>query len=455
MDWNSLLHRRPDAAVHALQPAVLPARRRPGPLPGRLRRGHRRPGPLRHRGHADLPRRRRVHRRRQRRTRRARPQRLIVATGVSQPYVPAIPGIEPAERYDDVSRRPGRLHRPAGADHRQGQLGVRDRRRPDGDRRGHPRGRAAARCGWPGRPTTSGTCARSTTTSSTPTSSSRRTRCSTARCERIDAATAAGTGSTFRFARADEVVRELRYDRVIACTGFRFDASIFDDGCRPELVINDRFPAQTAEWESVNVPGLYFAGTLTQAARLQEVHQRLHPRLPLRRARPAPDPRAPATTTTPWPADDARRRRRRRSRDAIIARVNRTSALWQQFGFLGDVVTVAGDGARYHEEVPVDYVARRRPRPGRRTAFVVTLEYGPDHDQVDPFDITVRRVARERRGGNAHDASLPAPGRALAPRRRGRRTRTTWPRTWRTSGTGRRCTCGRWRRSSTVAWKPR
>jgi hypothetical protein len=25
---------------------------------------------------------------------------------------------------------------------------------------------------------------------------------------------------------------------------------------------------------------------------------------------------------------------------------------------------------------------------------VVTLEYGPDHDKVDPFDITVRRVAQ-------------------------------------------------------------
>ena len=32
----------------------------------------------------------------------------------------------------------------------------------------------------------------------------------------------------FAFSRANEVVKELRYDRVIVCTGFRFDASIFD-----------------------------------------------------------------------------------------------------------------------------------------------------------------------------------------------------------------------------------
>ena len=38
---------------------------------------------------------------------------------------------------------------------------------------------------------------------------------------------------TVSFARANEVKKDLRYDRVIVCTGFRFDASIFDPDCRP------------------------------------------------------------------------------------------------------------------------------------------------------------------------------------------------------------------------------
>ena len=67
---------------------------------------------------------------------------------------------------------------------------------------------------------------------------------------------------TVSFARVSEVQKSLRYDRVIVCTGFRFDASIFDEQCRPELVIRDRFPAKTSQWESINVPDLYFAGTL-------------------------------------------------------------------------------------------------------------------------------------------------------------------------------------------------
>src|SRR5262249_25977108 len=68
----------------------------------------------------------------------------------------------------------------------------------------------------------------------------------------------------FSFARADEVTKDLRYDRVILCTGFRFDASIFADDCRPDLVLHDRLPAQTSDWQSTNVPDLYFAGTLMQ-----------------------------------------------------------------------------------------------------------------------------------------------------------------------------------------------
>ncbi len=64
---------------------------------------------------------------------------------------------------------------------------------------------------------------------------------------------------TFAYARRDKVV-QLAYDRVITCTGFRMDPSIFDDTCRPELTINDRFPALTPEWEAVNIPGLYFPG---------------------------------------------------------------------------------------------------------------------------------------------------------------------------------------------------
>ncbi|MEV0263487.1 NAD(P)-binding domain-containing protein [Streptomyces sp. NPDC050617] len=203
------------------------------------------------------------------------------------------------------------------------------------------------------------------------------------------------------FARVNEVVKEIRYDRVILATGFRFDASVFAPECRPEMVINDRFPAQDDAWESTNVPDLYFAGTITQARDFKKstsgfIHgfrynvRALHRILEQRyhqRSWPAR-----ALTGTPEAAADA-----------VIERVNRTSALFQLFGFLADAVLVGPDGAlRYCEEVPVAHL-HRAVADGRFGAVdsyaAVTLEYGADHDLVNPFDITAGRVSQQSASG--------------------------------------------------------
>src|SRR5690606_38791355 len=56
------------------------------------------------------------------------------------------------------------------------------------------------------------------------------------------------------FERVAEVVKDIPYDRVIVATGFRFDTSIFDPACAPDLIVDGRFPALTPVGESVNVP---------------------------------------------------------------------------------------------------------------------------------------------------------------------------------------------------------
>lgn len=210
---------------------------------------------------------------------------------------------------------------------------------------------------------------------------------------------------TVAFARANEVTKDLRYDRVIACTGFRFDASIFADDCRPELVINDRFPAQDPAWESVNVPDLHFAGTITQARDFKKstsafIHgfrygvRALH-RILEERHHGVPWPRREL------PAEPAA------LAAAVLDRVNRTSALWQEFGFLADVIVPERDGSWYAEEWPVEYAHQVAPG-GDAGYFLVTLEYGPDHDKVDPFDIEAGRIAQD-------DAARAAEGRYLHP----------------------------------------
>jgi thioredoxin reductase len=193
----------------------------------------------------------------------------------------------------------------------------------------------------------------------------------------------------FRYARTTERLRELLYDRIILCAGFRFDADVFDDSCRPALVIDGRFPHQNYAYESVNVPGLHFAGTLTQQRDFKQgtngfIHgyrygARALYRILAARHHAEPWPARPLTTAPEAIAD------------AVVARVNRSSALWQQFGVLGDVISVDGDGALYQEEVPLEYATDGGLGPARHR-FVVDLEYGPDHDGIDPFDVSVPRV---------------------------------------------------------------
>jgi thioredoxin reductase len=205
------------------------------------------------------------------------------------------------------------------------------------------------------------------------------------------------------FSRADEVVKDIRYDRVIACTGFQFDHSIFAGSARPDLVIKDRFPAQTSEWESVNVPGLYFAGTLMQVRDFKKstsgfIHgfrytvRALH-RILERKNHGADWPRVT------YPADSVA------LTEAVLNRVNRSSALWQQFGSLADVIVPECPDAAYYEEMPVDYV---HDSGFADEYLMVTLEYGPDHDKVDPFDISVRRVSQNN-AARAHDAAYLHP----------------------------------------------
>ncbi len=210
---------------------------------------------------------------------------------------------------------------------------------------------------------------------------------------------------SFSFSRVQEVTKELSYDRVILCAGFAMDTTIFGPGAEPDLVIDGRFPEQTSAWESVNVPDLYVAGTLTQQRDFKRstsgfIHGFRYGVRALSRIL------AQRYHDTEWPFEKIEVTPAAVSA-AVIARINRTSALWQQFGVLSDVVTVTGGEGRYQEEVPVAYFADGGLGHPEH-AFVVTLEYGPDHDQVDPFDISVGRVAQDV-VGQAHDAAYLHP----------------------------------------------
>jgi thioredoxin reductase len=330
-------------------------------------------------------------------------QRLIVATGVSKPYIPPIPGIETAEVYTSVSIDPRDF-----TDQRVLVIGKGNSAFETAENLIetaaviHVAGPSSVHLAWK---THYVGHLRAVNNNLLDTYQLKSQNAvldgNIERIERRDGSYVV----TFSFSRANEVKKDLRYDRVIVCTGFRFDASLFADECRPELVICDRFPAQTSEWQSTNVPNLYFAGTLMQVRDYKKstsafIHgfrycvRSLHRMLERKY-------HGVAWPHRPLPADP------QALMEAVIARVNRTSALWQMFTFLCDLIVVEPNvGANYYEELPLDYV--HEAEFGRGESFTITLEYGPDHDQFDPFDITVGRISQS-------DAESAQKGRYLHP----------------------------------------
>lgn len=197
--------------------------------------------------------------------------------------------------------------------------------------------------------------------------------------------------ATFRYAHADGEVETIEYDRIISCAGFRLDTSIFADDTRPRLTSCGRLPVQSAAWESVNVPDMYFAGTLMQQRDYKRYMSAfIHGfRYNVRTLATLLDARYHGAS---WPQiaatfDHSELTAR------LIERINQTSALWQQPGFLCDVVRYDRGSGRCEliEELSVD-LAREKLFANGAGALLLTLEFGHS-DAPDPFH--VERVRRE------------------------------------------------------------
>ncbi|HYH44826.1 MAG TPA: hypothetical protein VEG34_04020, partial [Thermoanaerobaculia bacterium] len=179
-------------------------------------------------------------------------------------------------------------------------------------------------------------------------------------------------------------VEDLVYDRIILCTGFRFDNSFFDADCRPELSINDRYPGMTCEWESMNVPGMYFAGTLTQSRDFKKgtsgfIHGfRYNTRALFRMLEKK-------YHAQPWPAEEVEPTLNGVV-TAMIERINRTSAMWQQFGFLHDLIVMpeSGGPAKHYHEMPLAYI-QETGLSASSHYYTITMEFGAV--EGDPFTV--------------------------------------------------------------------
>ncbi len=319
-----------------------------------------------------------------------RSKRLIVATGVSKTFVPAIPGIEIAENYSDVSLDPDDF-----ADQRVLIIGKGNSAFETAENlieraaRIHLVSPNPVEFAWKTHFVGHLRAVNNNILDTYLLKSQNAILDATV--ERIKRRKNKYIVSV-NYSHANNEREDLVYDRVIVCTGFMFDTSIFDESARPDLAISGRFPKQTSEWESTNVKDLYFIGTLMQVRDYKKkqsafihgfrynirtlfslLEQKYYGKpLVYHRIKCTPE----SLTQT------------------VIKRVNTTSALWQQFGFLSDLIVLPkGDKmARYYEHLPVDYVQDSK-LGGDNDYYLVTLEYGSEAAFEDPF--RMNRVARD------------------------------------------------------------
>ncbi|WP_086931834.1 NAD(P)-binding domain-containing protein [Agarilytica rhodophyticola] len=195
------------------------------------------------------------------------------------------------------------------------------------------------------------------------------------------------------YSHADGEKEVIVYDKVILCAGFRFDDSLFDDTCKPTLSRQDRFPEQTSEWESTNIKGLYFAGVLMhqrdykkkQSGFIHGFRYNIHAMHKILenkyegQALPCIQLMLGVSSIC----------------EQILYRINVSSALWQQTGFLADAIIIrqSDSTADYYSQLPMDYIHegnifenyKDTKEIQNQEYLTVSLEFGAA--QADPFNI--------------------------------------------------------------------
>lgn len=200
-----------------------------------------------------------------------------------------------------------------------------------------------------------------------------------------------GLKVSLRYEHAEGEVEDIFYDVVIGCTGFGIDSTIFAKNCLPELTQNDRFPSLTSSWESKNIGGLYFAGTLSQSRDFKKtasgfIHGFRY------NVRTLSHLLGQKYHKDPYPSSECQL-----SVDgllgAMLRRISQTSSLWQQPGYLCDAYEICTDSgmAILREDLPFDF-AQEWLSSTQHDYLLLTLEFG----QIKyDFPFAAQRIARD------------------------------------------------------------
>jgi thioredoxin reductase len=194
---------------------------------------------------------------------------------------------------------------------------------------------------------------------------------------------------TFSYKHAEDEIEEIVYDRILCCTGFKFDNSIFSENNTPELAHMGKFPALTTSFESVNNLNMYFAGTLTHSLDYRKstsgfIHGFRYNSKAL--ADILIEKHLGENIPTIVVSNDSKE-----LTNLMLDRINRSGALWQQPGFIADAALKNHEGYAYIKELPKEHFIEKFASSSD-DIYILTLEYGASI-LGDPF--AVQRNHRE------------------------------------------------------------
>lgn len=176
------------------------------------------------------------------------------------------------------------------------------------------------------------------------------------------------------YIHADGETEELIYDEVINCAGFSFDTSIFDDSCKPDTVLNGKLPAITPYWESVNNNNMFFAGTLMQTRDFKKSSSAFIGGFRYN-VRTLSKKLVSDLNATKYPSIISGKESAKDLSDRILYRCNTTSGLWAQFKYLCDVIIIQESSFSWYEELPLQSL-HEGSFSEQELYIVLTFEWG-------------------------------------------------------------------------------
>ncbi|KAH6943451.1 hypothetical protein HPB50_021683 [Hyalomma asiaticum] len=184
---------------------------------------------------------------------------------------------------------------------------------------------------------------------------------------------------------------EDEYDVVIRCLGFTYNDNMFSPCTKPERATGrkSKFPLINRDFESANVPDLYFVGSTAHSLDFREtaggfIHGFRYTSRALHRLLEWKN------HGVPWPSE---RRPLVQLMDDILKRVNEASGIYQMHHFLGDVVIIDRNRLEYEylQEFPLSLLPQFEEKMGHKVegkeVLVVALRYHPDFSgpRLDTF----------------------------------------------------------------------